>query len=299
MKNSFTNFFKATSLLISVFLASSQLATAGVIRHDINIDNYVSLLNSNSTYESVGKLLINGTSDWASAVNIGNGYVLTAAHAVSGDIDSLSLMIGGSTYNVVDIDNDVLIHSWTGATSAGNDIALVRFQNGLDDATTAKLWNGDSLEGEVVTNVGFGKTGNGQTGVNQSSSVIKLAGQNVINYYGPSSLGWSDNIMFQSFDGPDSNALDLEYLTTSGDSGGGVFFEQNGETYLAGIHSFVNSSGGVTGIYGTSSGATSIDAYRDWIYSTTGISRPVPEPASFALLGLGLAGIFFVKRRRV
>ena len=83
------------------------------------------------------------------------------------------------------------------------------------------------------------------------------------------------------------NATDLEYHLAIGDSGGGVFLQENGTWYLAGVNSFVASQRDWTGTgntlpfgYGAVSGFTRVSSFKDFIQSATG----VPEPSSLGLI---------------
>ncbi len=90
----------------------------------------------------------------------------------------------------------------------------------------------------------------------------------------------------------DATPLPLEGCVTPGDSGGGVFIDIDSQDYLAGVISFVASTGGSqNGVYGNLSGAGPVSVALPWITSI------VPEPSTSALLaGAGLA-VFFARRR--
>ena len=306
MKNLFTTNLGVAGTALAIIASLSQPASAGVLIESAtgNIDL--------GQYTSVGKLTADGLV--GSGVKISDNWVLTAAHHVGGKTN-ISFDIGGERYTADSVityggdwdDSDLF---------EGIDIALVGFNenNKIDSSVAdAKLWTSDSMN-KVGTNVGFGATGTGNVGyINGTEGIQKNAGQNMIDLTGSDIMGsWSDNILVQDFDSGDvihdyllsqstSNPLGLEYLIAPGDSGGGLFVEYENETYLAGIHSFVSSymdPDDPRSIYGDIAGSTSVAAYKDWIYDTTGMQQPVPEPASFALLGLGLAGIIFVKRKK-
>jgi hypothetical protein len=76
--------------------------------------------------------------------------------------------------------------------------------------------------------------------------------------------------------------------TGSGDSGGGVFIEQDGVWRLAGI----STSRGNVGAQYTSTFAVSIPYYRDWITSV------IPEPATTGMLGLSMTGLYLTRTLR-
>lgn len=296
-RNIFLTDLRITSVVLAIITALIQPTFAGIL-----IDNATGSIDLEK-YTSVGKLMAGNST--GSAVKIGDNWALTAAHHVNGvDVNNLAFTIGGNTYTPTKVA--IFEDSWGGNNNVGKDIALVQFDVELVGVESAKLWSGDAV-GMVGTNVGFGTKNNGSMGT-------KNAGNNMIDFTGADMLAdRSEKILFQDFDSvADSNytglydksltssdPLPLEYLISTGDSGGGLFVNYNGTDYLAGIHSFIldmNNDGKSS--YGDVAGSTSVAAYSDWIYNTTGISRPVPEPASFALLGLGLAGIFFIRRKK-
>lgn len=193
----------------------------------------------------------------------------------------------------------------------------------------AKLYTGNDELDRVGTAVGFGLVGTGDTEDDPSTELIienrgfgppgtpyyRWAGKNVIDELlgnvidedlGTVNPEWSMDILLSDFDNPiaepptnddsdnswgDPLPRELEYLVFLGDSGGGLFIEdENGETVLAGLHSFTwpRLDGIVDSDYGDASGHTRISAYADWIYAT------IPEPSSIIvwslIVGLSMAG---------
>jgi hypothetical protein len=153
----------------------------------------------------------------------------------------------------------------------GWDIALVRLDRPVVNVAPAGLPEQANVIGEVGTFVGFGRSGTGITGASTPQGT-KRAGQNTIDsVYGVSRVLASDfdHPTDSSFNGLGSaNALDLEYCTAGGDSGGPVFLDNGGAPELVGVHSFLfRSQGGEhsDSTYGDGMGYTRAYSFRNWI----------------------------------
>lgn len=280
---------------IAILLLQIGKANGGTIRHDVDDAIYTSLANE-SAYEAVGRF------DWsgglASGTLISNEWVLTAGHVVD-DLGAVNLTftVGGQVYNAV----ETIIHAdWTGDLQQAGDLALVRLDRSVEAVTPATLYSGNDEVGEIATIVGFGKTGNGQTGSTLDAG-DKRAGRNLIGGLGDV-VGYSIHSLMADFDFPDSSAtgksvsLDLEYLAAPGDSGGGWFIDVDGLSYLAGVTSFGFAPDGfLDSGYGDIAGATRIGDYMTWIQSMV----VTPEPGTMILLALAmLTNILSRSKRR-
>jgi len=274
---------------------------AGIIRDD-KADALYTALAAQSRYAGVGDLIIDN-SVRCSATVIDAHWILTAAHCVDGGIGQVRFTVGGSTYAA---SSWVVNANWTTDLYAGWDIALVEFATTITGVTIAPLYTGTAEVGKVGTNVGFGMTGTGLTGATLASGT-KRAGENLISAVGgQSDVGsFSSRILFQDFDNPHSAAsswwpsatpLGLEYLIAPGDSGGGLFIDVDGVSYLAGVHSFgLTTAPTVKFVYGDVAGSTRVSSFIDWI---EGYINPVPAPATLPLLVVGLLLIGSQTRRR-
>jgi|GEM_PF-1342028 len=299
-------------------LAVLSAIAAFPISAGVTVDNgdqagYDALINQ-ASYSSVG--FIDWSGGLASGVYIGDGWVLTAAH-VAEAASTFDFTINDTIYTSSEV---YTYASWDGSAANGNDIALIQLGTDVEGVSPALLYDpgsgdGSELLGSVATYTGYGKTGDGSSGATGSAGTF-VGGQNLIESFGGTTFlrGYSDSVFFSDFDNPDNTfdglpwsentALDYEYLIASGDSGGGVFIESDGQEYLVGINSFVLAlDGDPNSDYGDISGATYIPDYYDWILGLTGLeagslsaSPSIPEPSSLAVLVM--AGAFVARRRR-
>lgn len=311
-------------MLVALSAAPIAPAFAGTTVTHPDTDAYADLL-ANPAYDSVGMITSGGS--LGSGVYLGDGWVLTAAH-VADDGSDLTFTVDGTDYGVA----DVYIHDgWTGDLTTGTDIALIQLDAVAPAIQAATLYeptlteptaDKDALDGEVVTFVGYGRTGDGDTGATGAAGE-KHAGQNVLDAFGGDHFqlgGYDDSIFFVDFDDPDAasdglrwsddEALALEYLIAPGDSGGGAFVEIDGVTYLVGINSFLAATDGdADADYGDLAGLTYVGDYYDWVYDIIGLSdfdtdglagaATVPEPTALASVALLMAATGLCRRRRV
>jgi len=309
------------------FLAAGR---AGVIRDDVNDSLYTSLA-AQSVYDSVGFLRWNeGASGYiASGTLISSEWVLTAGHVVGGTNNYGAGVSGmffglGSVYSGTGIAATEWIpyagwSSSNGDVWAGVDLGLVRLSQPVTSVTPALLDFSTPLLGLLGTNVGYGRSGTGLTGMNTNPGT-KRAGQNMIDArggmvttMGSGTLldldGISSTVLFQDFDSPADlvastmgsvTPVAQEYLIASGDSGGGLFIDVGGVTKLVGVSSFLASlpypwdTTGANADYGDLAGVVSVQSFENWIFTVTG----VPEPSVISLLFFGLGGLVLMRGRR-
>lgn len=287
----------AVLLAAAVILPAAQ---AGTIRHD-RLDSQYTGLAASPAYDAVGMLTYNTSAGGflCSGTAIASSWVVTAAHCLDdGTTSNVQFQVGGTTYGGADW---LVAPTWSGNLDDGNDIALLRLGSDITGVSFAKVNPGIFDLGTVGTHVGFGNTGTGASGFTNGTFGTKRAGNNAIDGV---IFGAYGNILVTDFDNPSGGdvnisgsaiPLDLEYLIAPGDSGGGLFFDYLGTTYLTGVHSFGASvDGNLDSDYGDFSGSTRIAEYWDWIRAVT---APAPAPASLALLLLGLAGLRLARRR--
>jgi len=291
-----------------VFCASSL--HAGVIRSDVGDSNYTSL-GASPAYTSAGKITFGNNTDWASGVLVAGDWMLTAAHVVRSNAiyntpSNVLFTVGGNTYTA---DQIILNPGYVSATPEnGNDIALVHLSSVVTNVLPAALYTGSSELGQIGTYVGFGKTGNGTTGIDVNSTAQLRGGTQAIDLTGNQySSTWSSNILLSDFDSPtnpgysswgSSTPTPLEYLPADKDSGSGLFIDEGGVTYLAGIVAFaLLNNDGVQFGYGDGVAATRVSSQVAWIQA-----QGVPELSSGLMTAVGFGAFFAIsavaRRRR-
>jgi len=261
---------------------------------------------SSSPFAGVGSLSIGGGT--FSGTLIAPGYVLTAAHVASGVAPSdivFNLNIGGNLTQKIGA-SAVYINptysAFTGTHPADGDLAIIKLAREADAGTPSyDLYRGDLPTGSTLTLVGYGDSGNGNTGVISASASpsVKRIGQNNADSFAASASGAIAKALYYfDFDGPAGtvNAMGGESLgnlietsLATGDSGSPAFIQDaQGKWLLAGVNTFRFGSL----IFGTGSGGGGqlASSYANWIDS---VITPVPEPspALMMLSALGLLGI--------
>ena len=258
---------KSKSLFLMIaFLSYSSVSYAVVKRHDVNAKLYE--INQAPAY------ILDMPSD-GHGVLIGSQWVVTAAHTTSLTDRGSTVRIGNQDYQI----DKVVIHpgdlSAPSHLSQGDgkplmdflkrdkDIALLKLTTKVIGVKPIQLYRDTNEQGKIVTGYGKGATGNGLTGAQ-----METRGSGVMNHFSNVINKVSDKWLFYKFDNS-ADALPLEGMTGSGDSGGPGIIVENNIPYLAGLHSWHTYEGDMANfkaaLYGQSGAMVRISGYKDWI----------------------------------
>ena len=231
--------------------------SAGTIDPKIPDEEYISYGSKFHYVMKISGKYKDGTQYRASCVAVAPRWIITAAHVVeNSDIcfiqDDLSKII------VTDI---IIPEGFLGGDKNFGyfDIALCHLESGLSLSFYPALYKNSDEVGKISCIAGYGMFGTFHTG-GKGYDDNRRAGSNIIDKI-------DRNLLICSPSGP-GKKTSLEFLISSGDSGGGLFIDGQ----LAGIHSCVisvnkkpNSS------YGDESGHTRISTHHDWINRIMGL----------------------------
>jgi hypothetical protein len=281
--------------LLGVFIPTVLVAFSGwsMIRRDDVLDSSYLALGADGDYAAVGSF-VNSWGYTGSGILIAPDWVLTAAHNLV-LATSATFTLNGTPYT----SDQLLIHpNWqSGNSFAGYDVGLVHLTASVYGVAPAVLYTGPSESGEMATFVGYGFVGTGLTGY-QTVDGQRRACQNMID----GDFGNPLVLLASDFDNPhtpenpfgDPTPLGLEGSVAPGDSGGGVFVKVSGQSYLAGVISFVAATdGSANGDYGDVNGFGRVTSFDSWVRAN------VPEPSSTAVLVLAGLAMLLVRRHRV
>ena len=220
--------------------------TTGIIRHDTDINKYRELGNR-PDFKCVGRYSSSEDSDdYAAGVLISPRWVITAAHFVD---DSSVWLFGGAYYNSKQIIKHPKLSTVPSDRKAqwdGWDLALVELGKPVLNVVPAVRYEGRSELESVVSKIGYGYLGDGVKGMKSPPYQERLGGQNTIDAIGGTveGIALGPDVLLCDFDSPEtdefnklgsSTPLELEIGGSKGDSGGGIFLQENGNWQLAGI----------------------------------------------------------------
>jgi hypothetical protein len=265
---------KVTRWLLPFLIAVSPSAAAVVIRDDVADTKYrVEASEFPALVDMPGE---------GHGVLVAPEWVLTAAHTVSWRSGLDQVTVGGEARKV----ERVIVHPGfrpppqalieqalaTGdgvlavlQIAASDDIALVKLVEPVTDIAPVILHSAGDEYGRTVKIIGKGATGTGATG-HDPAGPNRTALRRAYNTVTSAHERWFCYV----FDAP-SSALPLEGKTGSGDSGGPVLVEVDGQWALAGLAAWGFIQGDVRsmrpGLYGQLTCNVRIGHYADWIES--------------------------------
>ena len=260
---------KALFLFIIIFFSTSTHAV--VKRHDVPPESYV--------LDKTPEYLIDMPHE-GHGVLISSQWLVTVAHTIFYDYVGKELVVGSKTYKIESVhihpdyaepNKNLLKGDLAPLMSffqSRSDIALIKLSSSVSGVKPINVYQGSNEKGKTITVYGKGATGNGLIGEDIETKALGVINrfQNVIDTA-------KGNWLAFTFNEP-GNALPLEGMHGSGDSGGAsIIFEQENPV-LVGLSSWQMGHGDIAnfkgGLYGTTAFQVRVSMYNDWIASVLG-----------------------------
>ncbi len=212
---------------------------------------------------------------------IAPNWVLTAGHAVAYMQTAKPTAPDGHYYVFVKgrgyVVAKMIVHPQYDENGYVNDIALIKLEHDVREASPACLYDKDGEKDQIVSLAGTGFAGDGVRGPGLPDGALRGATVRVDTADG-TQLAW----MFRKPDDP--RTTPLEGISGPGDSGGPAFITVNGKPCIAGVSSNQrielsgpppkdgSAPGGngedVQGRYGVTEVYTRVSKYVSWIRQT-------------------------------
>jgi hypothetical protein len=275
---------------------------------DTPVDTPSGRLDTEGEFSFVGALGIeSGVQTYrGSGVALSREWVLTAAHNVDVDGDGQADTDWSGTFHLPGYgDYGVAgVSVFGGFSGFGNpvvndDLALLRLGSLLPAEVAFPILGNGVEVGEVVSLVGFGRSGYGSYGFTSNATLTdRRFGANVIDELFLDDEGSGRAEVFQyDFDEPStmgklggSLGNEVESMIGPGDSGGAAVRLGPNGWELVGINTYTEGYGGR---FGDTGGGIVVEPYAEWIVET----MAVPEPGVVMLLA-GAIGLMVRRSRK-
>jgi hypothetical protein len=199
-----------------------------------------------------------------------------------------------------------------------DDISVITLaQDAPASAKIYKVATNPVGTGTHIFMAGYGTSGDGVNGYDVPASFsVKRNGENYMDLFvgnDEAGFGGPKEVWYADFDGNGKDSFcqiygvctpvlpnDRESGIGPGDSGGPSFVNMYGELMLVANNTFTGMFTGQTpGTFGTYFGGNMLGSYENYLQAATaGNISFVPEPGSFALLGLGAVLLAATRRRK-
>jgi hypothetical protein len=226
-----------------------------VIRHDRPDASYVQLARDFKAYGDVVG---------AGSTLIAPRWLLTAGHVAReiGPYNAVATVNGRQ----VAIDRVIFHPEYVKAGLRGrSDLALLRLAEPVRDVEPIPLYRAKDEAGQVVTFIGRGRTGTGETGPTGEDGKLRGATNRLERA--------DETSVYFEFDSPET-ATDLEGISGPGDSGGPALLKVKGKLAVAGVSSANIGNGKGLCRYGTTEVYARVSTALEWIEETM---RMAPE----------------------